>query len=141
MRVVLDTNIVLSALIFRQGRLSWLREAWSQKQIIPLVSGDTEEEIRRVLSYPKFKLSSLEQSVLLDEYLAYCERCPIPEPPPSVPECRDPKDTPFLCLAIAGQADYLVTGDRDLLVVGELFSVPIITGERLYQRMFLEQEE
>lgn len=129
MRVVFDTNTVLSALVFRKGRLSWIREVWSQRQAIPLVSEVTEDEIRRVLSYPKFKLSSTDQEVLLNEYLPFCEYVEIPALPPAVPECRDPKDVPFLWLAMVGHAEYLVTGDQDLLALAEDFPVPIVTGE------------
>jgi putative PIN family toxin of toxin-antitoxin system len=128
-RVVFDTNTVLSALVFHQGRLSWLREVWRERQAIPLISEVTEREICRVLGYPKFKLSATEQEALLNQYLPFCERIKIPGPPPAVPKCRDPKDVPFLLLAIAGQAEYLVTGDRDLLVLADNFPIPIVTGE------------
>ncbi|MFP7864029.1 putative toxin-antitoxin system toxin component, PIN family [Pseudomonas aeruginosa] len=56
-RVVLDTNIVLSALIFNAGRLAWIRHAWQQQQLQPLVCRETASELLRVLAYPKFKLS------------------------------------------------------------------------------------
>jgi uncharacterized protein len=49
-------------------------------------------------------------------------------PPPVVPDCRDLQDVPFLWLAIAGQAEYLITGDRDLLVLADEFAVPIVTA-------------
>lgn len=48
---------------------------------------------------------------------------------PIIPECRDPFDLPFLLLAVVGEADYLVTGDRDLLSLKDDFSCPIITAE------------
>lgn len=48
-------------------------------------------------------------------------------PSPAVPECRDPFDRPFLILAIAGRADILVTGDRDLLALAADFPVLILT--------------
>ena len=51
--------------------------------------------------------------------------------PPVVPECRDPNDRPFLELALLSNADALVTGDRDLLVLGPVFSIPIITPNTL----------
>jgi uncharacterized protein len=43
-------------------------------------------------------------------------------------DCRDLQDVPFLWLAIAGQAEYLITGDRDLLVLADEFAVPIVTA-------------
>jgi uncharacterized protein len=128
MRVVLDTNTVLSALLFGRGRLAWLRQVWQQGQICPLVSDLTSAEIRRVLGYPKFRLSAADQMALVDDYLPFCEWVTIPEPPPVVPDCRDLKDIPFLWLAIVGQAEYLVTGDRDLWVLADEFAVPIVTA-------------
>lgn len=127
MRVVFDTNTVLSALVFGKGQLSWLREVWREQQITPLVSAITAHEIERVLSYPKFKLSETEQTVLLKEYLPFCEYVEVPEPPPEAPECRDADDMPFLWLAIAGKADYIVSGDKDLLVLADIFTVSIVT--------------
>ena len=45
----------------------------------------------------------------------------IPQPPPQVPDCRDALDLPFMHLAVAGQADVLVSGDRDLLALADGF--------------------
>jgi len=55
--------------------------------------------------------------------------------PTEIPDCRDPFDRPFLALALAAKADALVTGDKDLLVLGETFSVPILTPAALRERM------
>ena len=127
-RVVLDTNIVLSALVFTQGRLAPLRRAWQQGQCRPLASSDTVAELVRALAYPKFRLSPGEQQELLADYLPYCIAVPPPAKPPRVPVCRDPGDVPFLQLAVAGKADYLVTGDRDLLALAGRFARPIVTA-------------
>jgi predicted nucleic acid-binding protein len=55
--------------------------------------------------------------------------------PPTVPDCRDPKDRPFLELASFARADALVTGDADLLALTPLFSIPIITATALRGRL------
>ena len=65
----------------------------------------------------------------------WCVRVVIPQPPPPVPECRDPDDRKFLELARFAQADALVTGDQDLLALAAEFPVPIITPAELYQRL------
>ena len=70
--VVIDTNLVLSALVFAQGRLAPLRAAWHRGTCIPLVSQATATELIRVLAYPKFKLSVAEREELLADYLPYC---------------------------------------------------------------------
>jgi putative PIN family toxin of toxin-antitoxin system len=129
-RVVLDTNVVLSTLVFAQGPHAPLRYVWQREKCLPLVSRATTEELLRVLGYPEFRLSDEEQGELLADYLPYCETVHIPVKPPKTPACRDPFDVPFLQLAVAGRADYLVTGDRDLLVLARRLSCPIVTPEK-----------
>lgn len=126
-RVVLDTNIVLSALIFGGDAPGAVRRAWQQACFQPLLSTHTTTELLRVLNYPKFRLSVDEQHELLADYLPWCETVNIPDPPPITPTCRDPLDQPFLWLAIAGDAQFLVTGDADLLTLAAEFGPAILT--------------
>lgn len=131
--VVIDTNLVLSALVFAHGRLTPLRLAWQEQRILPLVSRVTAAELIRVLAYPKFKLSPDEQQELLADYLPYCRTVQIPEPLPTtykVPPCRDAFDVPFLQLALVGKAKVLVTGDQDLLDLAGSFACPILSAEQ-----------
>ena len=129
-RVVIDTNLVLSALVFAQGRLTPLRHAWQNQLIKSLVSKVTAAELIRVLNYPKFKLSAADQLELLADYLPYCQTIIIPDPTPLTPDCRDAFDVPFLQLAVSGNADVLITGDQDLLCLAEHFTCPILTAEQ-----------
>lgn len=129
-RVVLDTNVARSALVFAQGRLGALRQAWHDVRCRPLLSQATAAELMRALAYPKFKLSAEEQQELLADYLPYCTTVHMPARPPRTPLCRDPFDVPFLQLALAGNADYLVTGDRDLLSLAGEFFCPIVTADQ-----------
>jgi putative PIN family toxin of toxin-antitoxin system len=117
--VVLDTNVVLSALRYRGGAVGRLREAWQAARFVPLVSTHTALELVRVLAYPKFKLNASEQETLLADYMPWVRVVKIPHPPPSVPACRDAFDVPFLHLAAAGRAQFLVTGDKDLLALAD----------------------
>lgn len=128
-RVVIDTNLVLSALVFTNGRLAVLRQAWQGQRCVPLVSKAATAELIRVLAYPKFKLDEAARQELLADYLPWCATVRIPNPPPDTPECRDPFDQPFLQLAVAGEADYLVSGDRDLLSLAGQLQCPILTAE------------
>ena len=131
-RAVLDTNVVLSALIFGTGKLAPLRQAWQTARCRPLVSRATTGELARALAYPKFCLNEAAQREMLGDYLPYCEAIVIPAKPPKIPPCRDPFDVPFLQLAVAGKAEFLVTGDRDLLSVGgRLPFSPITAAEFL----------
>ena len=134
-RLVLDTNMLLSALLFPSGSVSWIRGLWRNGRIRPIVSRDTTAEFLRVLAYPKFGLTAEERQDLLDDYLPCCETVAIPDRPPPVPECRDSFDRPFLELALAGRADALVTGDADLLSLAGSFAVPILTPAALRERI------
>ena len=134
-RVVVDTNVVLSALVFKHGRLATLRHAWHEGRCSPLVSQATVAELLRVLSYPKFRLSGDEQQELLADYLPFCVVVRMPTSPPRTPVCRDPFDVPFLQLARVGRADYLVTGDEDLLSLANEFSRPIISAQTFLSQL------
>ena len=125
-RVVLDTNVVLSALVFGKGVTARLRTGWQEAVFVPLVSTATAQELVRVLAYPKFRLGSEDQRELLADYLPYAEIVRIPHPPPAVPNCRDPFDLQFLHLAAAGRADALITGDGDLLSLSAWDRCPIL---------------
>lgn len=72
-RVVFDRTTVVSALLFRNGRLTWLRQHWRQSGCVPLMSRTTAAELMRVLGYPKFALTTDDRRELLAEYLPYCE--------------------------------------------------------------------
>jgi uncharacterized protein len=124
-RVVFDTNVVLSALVFGGPATRRLRTLWQQGACTPLVSKATAGELMRVLAYPKFRLTPAEREDLLADYLPYAEVVMLPQRLPDVPACRDPFDLPFLQLAAAGKAT-LVSGDRDLLVLSGQAGFPIV---------------
>lgn len=134
-RVVLDTNVVLSALIFGGGTTAQLRQAWQRGACRPLVSTATILELIRVLTYPKFRLAVGDQHQLLADYLAYAHSVRIPNPPPAVPDCRDPFDLPFLHLAMVGKAEALITGDKDLLVLAGTLSFEVLTADAFMGRI------
>jgi putative PIN family toxin of toxin-antitoxin system len=122
LRVVLDTNVVLSALLFRSGRLSQLRDSWQGKRFVPVVCHQTMTELVRVLGYKKFKLSQADANNILALYIPYVEAHTLKRSASimaHVPQCRDPKDQIFLHLAHSAEVNYLVTGDEDLLVLDD----------------------
>jgi putative PIN family toxin of toxin-antitoxin system len=133
-RVVLDTNVLLSALLFHAGSLAWLRYAWHERAIRPLASRDTAAELIRVLAYAKFRLTAGERDELLGDYLPWCETVRVPRRI-KVPRCRDPFDRPFLELAMSAKAAALLTGDKDLLGLAGVFAVPILTPAAFRKRI------
>ena len=138
-RVVLDTNVVLSALLFGAGAAARVRAGWQSGRLVPLASTATARELVRVLAYPKFGLAAAEQEELLADYLPWAYVVQVAEPPPAVPRCRDPFDMVFLHLAVAGKARVLVSGDRDLLALaGSEGICPIVTVDA-FCRQFLDR--
>ncbi len=126
-RWVLDTNVVLSALIRPGGVSGRLRLAWQAGLFTPLVDARTAAELIRVLAYPKFRLTSDEQHDMLADYLPWAETVAVARPPPPTPACRDPYDLPFLQLAFTAKAEALVTGDVDLLTLPPLPGLALMT--------------
>jgi uncharacterized protein len=125
-RAVLDTNVLVSALLFEKGRLSWLRPCWQQGQITPVLAEPTARELLRVLAYPKFRLQPADRERLLEDLLPWCESWMVPIPSSSY-RVRDPHDQVFLDLALAAGTPVLVSGDADLLALkNTLTSLQII---------------
>jgi len=135
LRVVLDTNTLVSALLFRNGRLNWLRLAWQRGDLVPLVCNRTVSELLRVLSYPKFCLGEPEIRDLLGDFLPFAETLSGLQASTDSPRCRDEDDQMFIDLALAAAADALVTGDGDLLVLADTSAVRIITPAKLHRRL------
>src|ERR1700751_687771 len=106
-RVVFDTGVVVSALVFEHSHLAWLRKHWRERGCTPLISRATAAELMRVLAYPKFRLSPDELDELLADYLPYCEVVEVTKKCRT--QCRDPHDQPFLDLAQSGKAEFLIT--------------------------------
>ena len=116
MRVVLDTNVVVSALLFT-GISSKLVPLWQGGVITALVSRIILEEYLRVLSYPKFKLSEGDiKGLIQEELLPYVEVVKTSRRLRVVD--RDPSDDKFIECAVAGKARVIISGDKDLLSIG-----------------------
>ena len=80
-RLVLDTNILVSALLFQNGHLAWLRRSWQSRRISPLFCRATTDGLLRVLAYPKFRLDRNDITALLGDLLPYggCRKSPSPQ--------------------------------------------------------------
>ena len=132
-RVVFDTNAVLSALLFTHGRLNWLVGHWQARDCVPLLSRVTAAELARILAYPKFRLTAIEQLEALSEFIPYCDEVEADKSCPVI--CRDVKDQSLLDLAQSGKADILVTGDDDLLALAGQTAFVIETPEAYRRRI------
>ena len=126
-RAVIDTNVVVSAFVFRAGRRAWLRASIIERRVTPLVSDETLRELARVLTYPRLGLAPADRQNILTHYMEHAEAFRQPRPRGRIPECRDADDEMFLRLAYAAKADALVTGDADLLVLAAQSRIRIMT--------------
>ena len=123
-RVVLDTNVLVSALLFKTT-LSKVIDLWQGGAIIPVISKDTFQELRAVLEYSKFALSPDEiRSLLEQEILPFFEVIDVGEEVKGI--CNDPADDKFISCALSAFADYLVSGDKALIDLKQYKSVKII---------------
>ncbi len=126
-RAVIDTNVAVSAFVFRAGTLAWLREAIVNGALIPLVSDETLAEMVRVLAYPRFGLTAEDRENIIVHYMEHAEAIKQPRTRARLPQCRDPHDEMFIRLAYAAKADAIVTGDGDLLTLALESRIPILT--------------
>jgi putative PIN family toxin of toxin-antitoxin system len=133
MRAVLDTNTLVSALLF-SGTAARLVPLWQSGRLQLLLSRPILQEYLRVLAYPKFRLTPEEIRGLLDEVLPFVESVRVRERLSVVR--RDPADDKFLECAVAGRAAYIITGDRDLRTLGSYRRIAIVTPAE-----FLDQLE
>ena len=129
LRVVIDTNVLISALIFKSGAMAAIRHAWQRGKIVPIISRASAEEFMLALRYPKFALEAYEQEAILAEYLPYCETLAEPKSTIKLPKCRDVDDQAFLLLAAACKAGTLITGDKDLLALAGAVSFEIVSPQ------------
>ena len=131
-RIVIDTNVFISALLIKKS-LPFQVVNIAFKQGIILYSDATFTELQRVLARRKFdKYMSLEErNIFLFKLANECESVEIQA---EIKACRDVKDDKFLELAVNGNAELIVTGDSDLLVLNPFRGIEIITPEVFVSR-------
>lgn len=126
-RAVLDTNVILSALLFG-GRLERLHRAWRAGRFRLVMSRETTDELLRVMAYPKFRLTHAEITFLFDaELLPYGDVIELPASKSKQRWNRDPEDDKFIRCAKAGKCTRLITGDGDLLSLKRVGKVVILS--------------
>jgi len=135
-RAVIDTNIVISAL-FWKGLPRLVVDAALDKQYIALTTEAVTTELIRVLAYPKFAQQIANQALniehLVENYLAIAIGV-LPGEVSSNVE-RDPKDRKVLACAVGGKANFIVSGDKDLLVLDTYEGIPIVTADHFLQHL------
>jgi len=128
-RVVLDTNVLVSGLISEHSPPRQLVDAWLAGSYRLVTSLYQVEELNHVLAYPhiagRLRLTDTEVDLILAALLSKAEVVPGELQLPGV--TRDPKDDAIVACAQEGEADFIVSGDQDLLALGERRGIQIVT--------------
>jgi putative PIN family toxin of toxin-antitoxin system len=124
-RVVLDTNVLISAALSPLGK-SFASLSWVLDHATLIVSRELLDELETRLARPKFAkyLDERRCRVFVAELALVAVQVKLSG---VVSVCRDPDDDKLLEIATVGRADCLVTGDQDLLVLHPFQGVPILT--------------
>ena len=135
MRIVLDTNIFVSALISGEGFPGQLLAAVKRERITLVTSAYQVDELRDVLARERLKPYIRPEEA--DDLLYHLEAVgTVVDKLPEVSLSPDPKDNPILATAVAGAADLLVSGDKDdMLALGQVEGIPIVTARDAVGRL------
>ena len=135
MRVVLDTNILIGALITKGTPPDRLYQAWIRGEIELVTSTVQMAEIADVLARPRLQkfLDAVEAAAIVENMGT---RAIILDDPPGVNLSPDPKDNPILAVAIAGKVELIVSGDKKhMLALGEVEGIPVVTAREALDRL------
>ena len=125
MKVALDTNVLVSGLMFPGGVPSRIVEAWFDARSDVVSSREQLEEIARVLAYPKIRriLGWDDRRIELFVEGLYLNTVMMQLEPATFAGLRDASDLPILGALVSSVADALVTGDQDLLVLRDKYRI------------------
>jgi len=135
MKVVLDTNVLMSGIFFA-GPPARILTAWAEDRLDLLATVDILAEYRRVGSRLRKKYPSIDVDPVLD--LVIRESRIVEPVPVETDACSDKDDLKFLACALAGNADCVVSGDRALLRASGYEGIEVMTP-RDFQTRFLEK--
>lgn len=137
-RVVIDNNVIIPILTYEHPRTNWLVQLWQSGAIKPLISDETMAEFRAQVMErsptPKPLQSQRFVTKSLRYYIPWCDHLALQDNT-NTPRCRDPKDQMFIDLAVAGQADFLITKDDDLLSMNAETAFEILEDFRFHNSL------
>jgi uncharacterized protein len=139
-RVVLDTNVLISALLWR-GAAHRLLQAAREGKLSLVSSPALLQELSEVLARPKFvailSKAGVSHAAVMQAVYALIEL--VDAPPLAMPVCRDPDDDTVLAVALAAQLDWIVSGDEDLKVLHPFEGIAILSPAQALEQLQLLQ--
>lgn len=140
MRAVLDTNVFVSATLIQSGTEDKILRKWKSGEFELVVSSQILKEIGRVLSYKKFlKYFRMTQEELVLFLQMLSEESIFVEGKSKIEICRDPDDNKFIDAAMEGRANYIVSGDKDLLILKNYKGISIISPAKFLKKFKSKQ--
>lgn len=138
-RIVLDTNQIVSGLLTRRGLQADLLDAWQERCYLLITSPFLFSEVQAVLAEPKLKEKYRLKESQIEKFLTLLKMESFQVPGlVHVKACRDPDDDAILGCAVEGEADFIVTGDSDLLVLKEYKGIRILTARHYLEHLHLK---
>jgi putative PIN family toxin of toxin-antitoxin system len=135
MRIVADTNVVVSGLLWL-GNSGHLLAAAANGRLTLYTSPVLVAELRNTLQYPRLAQRVERSGLALDELIARYTNVALVVQPATLPRIvRDPDDDHVLACAAASQADFIVSGDKDLLTLKDFEQIPIVTAAEAMRRI------
>jgi len=128
MRIVLDTNVLVSALVSAKGASAQILARCQLGELEVLASPEGIAELRRVLTYPQMRKRFHYSDSQIEAFVTFLEEDAILLTPPFTVHAvaDDSDDDKFVALALAGKAQYIVSGDDHLLKIGQYQGVTIL---------------
>lgn len=143
LRVVLDTNVIISGVITDHGAPFQVLQRWRNSEFALITSEPILKEVERVLNYPKIKRKRrfTEENIrnVIELLRKYGIAAPADVTIEAVPE--DPADDKFIVAAVEAEADYIVSGDRHLKDIGSYHGIGIISPDEFLRVLGMGSEE
>jgi putative PIN family toxin of toxin-antitoxin system len=136
MRVVFDTNVLVSYLLIHRPPIATLIDVHvAREDIVPVTAAELLAELDRVLRYPRLQryISEEERTRFVALLMALSKVVELPDTIPQI--CRDPEDDRVIACAVVGDADVIVSGDDDLLVLDRVGEVVVLPPAQLLARI------
>lgn len=126
-KLVLDTNTIVSAFFWDGNEAELLRKIEQEKALL-FISKEILQEVEQVINRPKFKQIMINANITPDQIIQKVISLAhlVIGPELDIKVCRDPKDNKVLECVVHAKADYIISGDEDLLVLKNFQGIPIV---------------
>lgn len=136
-KAVVDTNVLVSGIISPKASPAKIIDLWYKRKFVLVTSKEILKELQKVLSYPKIAKKYHLDKEKIDEYMKgffiFSELC---SPTKKISVIKDdPGDNKFIEAAITARANFIVSGDRHLLALGEYRGTKILTAKRFLKEL------